>query len=132
MKLHIAAGSDGEWTFRYTVTPSSLNLPSDPAFSDIQVTVVAKQVDRTIRLEIDATASLNTDCYKCGEPFTFPLETGMTLRIMRVANPERDSGDDSLKLIGLSQTEIDLEQDLRDLLILALPMRLVCCESSDN
>jgi uncharacterized metal-binding protein YceD (DUF177 family) len=128
MKLHIVAGTDGEWTTRKTVTPSSLELPSDPAFGDIDVTIVAKQTDRQIRVEIDAEATVSTDCYKCGEPYSFPLSAGMTLRLMRVANPERDSGDDELKFIGLSENDVDLTQDLRDLLALSLPMRLVCCE----
>ncbi len=128
MKLQIAPGSDGDWTFQRKVSPASLHLPAEPNFGDVDVTVYVRQVDRQIRLEIEAKSTITTECYRCGETFNYPVDAEMDLRVIRMPDPNRDSGDDDLKFIGLSQADIDIEQDLRDMLLLALPMRMVCCE----
>lgn len=128
MKVKIAANSDGEWVFERIVDAASLELPKTPQFTNIDIRVLARQIDRQIKCEIDVSAKAATLCDRCGEPFEFGIDEFLKLRILRVADPDRDSGDDDLKFIGLSQTEIDLTQDIRDLLVLALPMRLTCCE----
>ena len=128
MKLQIAAGSDGEWVVSRTIPAEELSLPSDPAFTDIFVEIGIEQKDRTVTLDIDVTATVSTECYHCGEPYSFTITPSAQLRCLRVPNPDRDSGDENLKFIGLMETTVDLEQDLRDLLLLELPMRIVCCE----
>lgn len=128
MKLQIAAGSDGEWVVTLTPTADELGLPQDPAFTDISVEITVTQRDRQITLDLDAYAAVTTECYHCGEPYTFTINPSLQLRCLRVPNPDRDSGDENLKFIGLMETSIELEQDVRDLLLLELPMRIVCCE----
>ena len=132
MKLRVVPGEDGEWTRRETLAADALELASDPLFDEIEILAQFRQRDRAIDIRLTAQATVKTDCYRCGALFSFRIEPSLALRCVRVTDPYRDSGDDDLKLIGLHQNEIDLTQDVRDMLTLALPMRIVCCEPPEH
>ncbi|MCX7835551.1 MAG: DUF177 domain-containing protein [bacterium] len=128
MKVKIVPTALGEWKETYQVSIPELELPNDPHFKVVTAEIVYNQTDRRLLMDIQLSVKASTECYHCGEPMTFLIFPYLHLEFYRVENPNRDSGDDDIKFIGLLQTDIDLSQDLRDAIVLSLPMRITCCD----
>lgn len=128
MKVKILPSVFGEWKEAYQVSLDELELPEDPQFKVVTAEILFNQVEKRLTMDIQLSVKARTECYHCGEPMTFLVFPTLHLEFYRVENPNRDSGDDDLKFIGLLQTEIDLSQDFRDAIVLAMPMRITCCD----
>jgi uncharacterized protein len=94
-----------------------------PAGSPAQVSVLLESVHEGVLVTGTAEVALAGECARCLDPIRAPLE--VELQELYVY-PESDAGEDEAS--RLEGELLDLEQVLREAVVLALPFRPVCRE----
>ena len=76
----------------------------------------------------DLAGELETPCARCLEPARVPIAIPMTLTF--VSSDEADASDDEdTDVIPFTGVEIDVSDEVRDEIVLALPMNPLCTET---
>jgi len=94
-----------------------------PEGSPVELDVLLESVHEGVLASGVARVQLRGECARCLDPISPPLE--VELQELYVY-PERDAGDDEVS--RLDNDLLDLEQVLREAVVLALPFRPVCRE----
>jgi uncharacterized protein len=71
--------------------------------------------------------ALETPCARCLEPARVPVESQMTVTFVP-ADEGEELGDDA-DVVGFPGNEIVLDDELRDEILLAIPLQVVCAET---
>ncbi|HEY3875788.1 MAG TPA: DUF177 domain-containing protein [Candidatus Kapabacteria bacterium] len=112
-------------------TPISLafdaSLLEYPDFSGIaNLTGVFHREGETLDLKGKVSSEGHFDCTRCAEPFSDTISANITLHFVP-AHLTPNEGDPNVHTYDpLAENEIDILPDLRDALILAVPMRHLC------
>ena len=109
--------------------PAPADLGSDvlsvPAGSDIALDLRLEAVMEGVLVTATARASVAGECVRCLEPVGRPLETEFQELYVYPDVEIEDEEEDQLRLVG---DHLDLEQVLRDAVVLALPFMPLCRE----
>lgn len=97
---------------------------SEPIF--ITVTLTKAMTEIVVELSVSTIASLQ--CDRCLAPTRKKLSGDYRILFLQSAAAEKDS-DDDVRVISKNETHIDLTPDVRETLLLAVPMKNVCQEA---
>jgi len=125
VKINISNLSQG--THQYDLSKSAPDLGLPENFSgDVSATVTLEKSSRQILLKADLRAKGMFHCDRCLEEFRRDLTT--SLQTLYVWDAEDRSGDDDgdVRVLGADANIIDLSGDARDVLLLAVPLKLLC------
>ena len=128
MKINVAKANQqigGVFPFHYTVTSEQLGLGSDTTWENSVIIVDGEIVNNGQHLEVRGLAK-STGCYVCSrclEPMSCDLEVPFSERYLAEGS-ESDDED----IVFYSGDEIDIQDLIRESLLLAEPLTPVCKE----
>jgi uncharacterized protein len=129
MKVNIQSLKDGLHTFDFVVDRVHVDLSDDETFvNQISVHSVLDKREDNIYVKSDVRTEGQFECDRCLEPFTATIEDHFELFFtFDMSSALLD--DQEVNLLDATMQEIDLQEGVRDCLLLARPMKVLC---SDN
>ncbi len=115
-----------------------ISAAGDCLFAEpLDIRLGAKQMGEMVAVEGRVAATVRMNCNRCLIEFESVLRTGFTLTYIRRPPEEIEpAGDGDVELqaekIGLipfTAEQIDLLQDVQSEIVMAIPMRPICCET---
>ncbi len=130
-RVRIAPLSDGLHT--ETLTPSADDLGLDPSvFSNLAVDVTLDVRDRRVRAAFTARATAHLECDRTLDLYDEPVEGAHEVLFVPPVAAMADAADDeSVQVLPVDVTHVDLAGPVRDTLLLALPLRRVSPAARD-
>ncbi len=130
IELRIAGLSKGVHEFTFSCKASDFSDPviEEPAFTgDIQVRVTAEKTDNEIITAIETVTDAELNCDICLAPVHKRLSGHFTIFFVygETGHEERDA-EEEYRMLPHSATAIDLTEDVRETLLLSLPVKVVC------
>ena len=130
IEIRIAELNQGVHEYTFTCKASDFKNPEieEPAFNgDIQVTVSAKKTDTEIVTAIETVTDAELNCDICLAPVHRRLSGQFTIFFVfgNQGNEEHET-DGEYRTLPQSATAIDLTEDVRETLLLSLPVKVVC------
>ena len=125
MKINISNLSEGLHEYDFEETPSSIEL--DERFS--KPVIVRVEMEKR-RRQLFLTAHVKTSgrfvCDRCLEDFDRDLELDYRMTYVYEMNDAEELDQDEVTVIHASTNEIDIAEHVRDYVLLAVPMKLLC------
>lgn len=114
------------------VTPEELDLKLDLATlgSDVVYNLTARRIEEEVFLDGTLTFTMNLTCARCVEEFATPFRLPLRLVIQLVADEslvrEEEADSEDFVLFPEAKRAFSLDQQVRDLITLELPMKPLC------
>jgi len=128
MKIQVGGLSDGVYQFNMAADSNSLQL--DGHFPDqVVANITVEKSGTQIFLAARVSAEGSFECDRCLTPFTFPVKS--LYRMYYVTDGAADSQVDpsELQIVPPGFSVIDLSEDVRQTMLLAVPLKLLCTEN---
>jgi uncharacterized protein len=125
MKIQVGGLSDGLYSFKLAEDPTSLGL--DTRFRDqVVVDASVEKSGTQVFLSARVTTRASFECDRCLTPFDSPIES--SYRMYYVLEGSADSNIDPLELQVMPPgfSVIDLQDDVRQTVLLSVPLKNVC------
>jgi uncharacterized protein len=133
MKFDVQKLKDGIHTFETIASKDALNLEDNEIFlNEIQVKSIIEKKDNNIFVHVWIKTLASYVCDRCLTNFEQVLKDEFTLlyKLEQDLSKYHDYDDEQeVRFIKPNLQEIDLTADVRESLLLAIPMRVVCSES---
>lgn len=128
-RINIANLHDGERLFEFAPSANELEL-GDFDCRDIKVQLKIKKTGSQLLVNGIVSGVFGLSCDRCTEPFerSFSSEFRIAYKYEFEGTAEEDE-DDNMKFISPKTVFIDLTKEVRDYLLLSVPMRAVPDES---
>jgi uncharacterized protein len=126
MKIQVAGLSEGVHQFHFDVQASELGLGEQ--FSDVHTDVSLDKAPNQIVLSVAVHTAADFTCDRCTEPFESRLDA--KYRMHYIWNDEDASQYDvaEVQVIPKGGTIIDITEDVRQTVLIAVPLKLLCRE----
>jgi uncharacterized protein len=128
MKIQVGGLSDGVYQFAVAAEASSLEL--DGHFPEDVVAHVTIEKNAT---QIFLTAAVSTnamyECDRCLTPFSMPITSSYRMYYMTEEVPGSHIDPAELQIVPPGFSVIDLSDDVRQTVLLAVPLKLLCREN---
>lgn len=125
MKIQVSGLSQGHYSYRFQVVAAEIGL--DDRFAG-QVTVEAhlEKIPTQLALSAELAAEGRFTCDRCADEFTMPVRA--SYRMHYLWNEAEAGGLDpsEVQIVSPSLAVIDLSEDVRQTLVLAVPLKLLC------
>ncbi|NTV02759.1 MAG: DUF177 domain-containing protein [Chlorobiaceae bacterium] len=130
--IRLAGLSQGIHEFDFTCDAVDFNdsAVKEAGFSDgISVRAVVDKNDEQIAVSLETTAKAGLSCDLCLAPV--PLELKGTYRTYYIYEQVQGQGEDDeeYRLIDRNTVSIDLTEDVRETLLLSVPMKVTCTDN---
>jgi len=129
MKIDLRELQDGENIFEFDETPEELHIQDkDLVFEGpIQSRITIYKIGDSITAKGTSICNIKPECARCLEPIAFPIEVSYTF-VFQKGRPQYQDEDDDETLIYINEgpDEIDLGHDVKDYILLELPMIPTC------
>ena len=125
MRIRVSGLSNGLHEYRFTADPANIGL--DGRFhTSVEVDARLDKASRQMYLTTAIHAAARFECDRCLDEFEGELKTGYG---MFYVYDEADAGmhpDDEVTVISPDAVHIDITDDVRQLILLAVPLKLLC------
>lgn len=139
MRIELASLEGGKGSFAHTYEPGELDL-QDEWMRLLVPPVVSGQIRREgsrTKVSGKAAAKLQLECDRCLKPIEFPVDSRFDLKYVtradyqaqKAAEPTLELSEEDLELSVFDGEVIDLDELVREELLLAVPTHLICQES---
>jgi len=127
MKIQVAGLSEGAHPYSFKGLPADLGLP--PEFrNEVTVHATLEKSSGQFLLRASVSTSAEVACDRCVALFLQPLQSKYQMYYLW-AEPEEDRYDPAeVQVLAAGQTVIDLTDDVRQTVLLSLPLKHVCRE----
>lgn len=128
MKINVSKLSEGTHEYDLLAEPNEIGL--DDQFKDtIHVDVMLEKTSRQIHLKGHVSTVGHFQCDRCIDEFH--LRIGTTYEMFYITEESEMSRfvPDQVQLIPPDLNEIDIGEDVRQMVLLAIPQKLLCKES---
>jgi len=123
MEILIADLHPGANRFQATESAETLDLDLQIFSSKIEISTLADLEGRLLSVTHRLTTRTTRICDRCLTPFTREME--LTERFLYAIDDPREY-DEDVRRISLGDHLLSFDQDLREMLLLALPMKNLC------
>ena len=130
MKIRIASLSDGESWWQDVISPAVVDLDPGKFPSPLNVELnVNKHTGRVI-IEVSVQTEQKTVCDRCCQDFVSKVSGKCKVIFTQRESilPDEDAGDE-FRYYLLGQNELDVSTEVRDALILSIPIQNLCSEN---
>ena len=111
------------------VNPADLELNPENFKNKVYVDITADKHTRKVLVQLTAQTEGINRCDRCGADFQNAIEGGCVVRFMQSESAfPGETSEDDLRTFHLGQDELDITQEVRDALLLALPLKRLCAE----
>ena len=138
MKIQLSALKEGMNEILFEHTAGSLELQEDEEFSSIfenpiHIQINANKIGTQLFIEIIVRTIGNFACDRCLENYTKDLKDRFRLVYSLESDVDIVTGDEAsdeggLRFLTKDKTTIDISEDLRESLLLMVPMKKLCSE----
>jgi uncharacterized protein len=127
MRIQVGGLSEGVHPFRFHVLPSEVGLPTEFA-EEIGVEGTVEKTNGQFLLSAEITASADLLCDRCLAPMRTPIAPRYRMwYVLEGGNtPRVDPAE--LQVIPAGLTVIELDEDVRQTILLSVPLKHVCRE----
>ena len=129
MKIRIESLKDGENRWTESVEPFELNLDTSTYTQPVNVKLDVEKRSGKILVSVHVSTQGRYICDRCGEEFD--REVSGDCRIIFIRRENTFPGEvewDDLRSFLSGQPELDITFDVRDALLLSVPLKLVCTD----
>ncbi len=127
MKISLIRLSEGLHTLNFVEKLAELNIENHPNLHDeIQVQVDIEKRSPHYFLHSHVRASAHCVCDRCAKEFETPL-FGDTRSVFS-SDEEMAASDEEIHFIAADAKELDITDDIRDTVLLSIPMKTLCNE----
>lgn len=127
INIRISGLSNGLHEYHFSVEPSVIGL--DANFH--QVVKVNAQLEKTshqIYLKTDIETHGRFRCDRCLDEFEIPIKTTFNMCYMYNALETEKFSSEEIQAISPDTVSIDLTEDIRQIIMLSVPLKLLCAE----
>ena len=132
IKINIGALSDGSQQIELAADYKELNLEKDFLRSNINISLDLFKSVHQLDVKVKVSGTLNFDCDRCLENFDKPFESAFEIVYVQKAMREHEIDEEFIRSYNPSMQTVDLTNDIRETVILSVPMRKVPEEKSDG
>lgn len=129
MIINISNLNEGEHSFVFTVSGEELELKEFNFLNDIKVSIELFKTHNQVDLKINIDSIVRLPCDRCLEDFDFKINNDFELIYKYSYNKEEiDEEEDLLndfKVLTPDVSNIDLNKEIRDYVLLSFPMKCV-------
>jgi DUF177 domain-containing protein len=127
MKIKISGLENGKHTYDFDGEIDKDEL-TEPLLGKYKTSVVLNKFDDQIILEASTVAEANFTCDRCSKEYRHGVESKYKM-IYLLRGIERDEDELNITYLSPDADKIDIEKEVRDYLILSLPMKRLCKEN---
>lgn len=135
MKIDLRELQDGENIFEFDETLEDLHIQNDdlPIEGSIKTKLTIYKIGESMTAKGETTCTVKPECARCLDPITFPISVSYTFVFQKGSAQYQDEEDDET-LIWLNDEpdEIDLGSEVKDYILLELPMIPTCATSPNG
>ena len=127
MKVNISNLSQGTHDYELSKDAAELGLAEN--FSgDVAARVAIEKSSRQIFLRANISVSATFSCDRCLSEFNHDVSTLLQTLYVWNTDDRPGSEDENVRVLTHDQNMIDISEDVRDLVVLAVPLKLLCRE----
>ena len=128
MKIPIRHLQDGHHQFEDQLSVQSLELEDQPAFSGtVTVVLEASKHEATMNCAVQIQTIADLPCDRCLDPVRLPLDLQPQL-VIRFGKDTLETEEEDVVHVQPDQLDFDLQPWIREHLMVALPMKVLCQE----
>ncbi len=128
MKINISKLSEGEHFYTFIVKPSDLELESKRFNKPVYVEATLEKSKKQLFLRAIVYTVGRFQCDRCVEDFDMVLENSYRMYYVYSEEDSKKYEQDEVMVITPETNEIDISDDVRQMILLAVPMKLLCYE----
>jgi len=128
-KINIANLTDGQHSFEFSPTTEELDIV-DPKCKCLKLNVVISKSGTQLVLDAEVSGLFCLSCDRCIEPYDQPFEQDFEIVYKYDFTGEKENTDDNIKFISPKTIFIDITKEVRDYILLSVPMKAVPPESN--
>jgi len=126
VKINISNLSQG--THEYDLSKSAAEIGLDERFDgEVSARVVVEKSSRQLLLRGDISANALFHCDRCLEEFRTQMKSA--LQTLYVWNSDERSEAEDVRILAPDENMIDISSDVRDIILLSVPLKLLCKEN---
>jgi uncharacterized protein len=127
MKIRISGLADGIHGYHFSEYPLLLGSPETDNFSDkVNVDVALEKGHGQILLKASIQTTRICICDRCLASFAKPLTNSYEMVYMYDSLTPPSGDEEEVKFITRETHEIDIAEDVRQMICLAVPMKMLC------
>jgi len=111
----------------FDIPSADLGL-SDEFSGNVRVQVSLDKTQKEMLLSAELSAAVNLECYRCTSPFVLELDPGYQMVYVWEGEDTSFLDPSEVQVISPGLSVIDVSEDVRQTLLLALPFKRVCRE----
>jgi uncharacterized protein len=128
MKIRIDKLYEGEHRFDTQLEPEALELDTAQFSDPIDVAVLWDRQGPHALMQFQVSTHLNSQCDRCLDDLRLKIDAQIAIVVQLSDVMTRDSDDPDYRIVSPSDVEIDFTADIRDAIILAIPIKILCRE----
>ena len=135
MKIDFRDLQDGENIFEFEETPEELHIQDGdlPIEGTIQSRLSIYKIGESITAKGETNCLVKPECARCLDPIGLPIQVTYTFVFQKGQPQYQDEADDeTLIYINDEPDEIDLGNEVKDYILLELPMIPTCAASPNG
>ncbi|MBI3189459.1 MAG: DUF177 domain-containing protein [Ignavibacteriales bacterium] len=127
LRIRISQLSEGIHNYQLISHPTELELAEN--FQEtIAVDASLEKTKRQLYLRVLVSTKAKFQCDRCADEFDFPIQTSYNICYTYDEKDSESFPDDELRTIHIGTPYLELIDDVRDCIMLAVPMKLICKE----
>ena len=124
MKIRISGLENDTYVYNFDGDFNEIGL-EDPFFGKYKTNVVLDKFDDQIILEVSTDINSRMICDRCGTEFNKKIKSGYKM-VYLLRNVENGNEELDITYLRPDANQIDLTDDVRDYLILTIPIKKLC------
>lgn len=128
IKIKVSNLANGRYDFDFEGKASDLDIP-EPYAGNFNTDIALNKFDNQIILNVDTGIPANFICDRCAREFQSVIKSNFKLVYLFRANyVESENEKEEVVYLHPDNDKIDLDKDVRDYAILAIPMKKLCSD----
>ncbi len=123
-KINIANLTEGQHKFEFAPGSEELKL-GDLECKDLKLEVEINKTGSQLVLDCEITGIFVLSCDRCLEVYEQPFENSFAIAYKHDFTGEKENTDDNIKFISPKTVFVDITDEVRDYICLAVPMKAV-------
>ena len=127
LKIRISQLSSGIHEYHFSSEPPEIGLESNFR-NPVEVDAVVDKTPRQLFLRVKVQTSACFACDRCTEEFERPISIGYNMFYVYSDQETGKYPPDEVQVIGIDTVYIDLTEDVRQMVLVSIPLKLLCKE----
>jgi len=128
LKIRISGLSEGHHEYHFSSEPSLIGL-DDNFQKPVEVLAQLEKTSRQFYVKVAINSTGRFQCDRCLEEFHLPISTDYKMCYVYTGPETSRYPVDEIQMITPDAAFIDLKEDVRQMIILSIPLKLLCSES---